>query len=403
MSLTGRLCERLFLQLCSQIEVGHLDLVTPDGRHLAFGPELAGTRAELHILDPTLYGQILSQGDWGLGWGYVEKKWESAEPRDVSLVFMLNEPVFRPWITWLKRLSPAMRLVTLRNREDQGREEMTRRRTISQCYDVGNDFFRWVLGPSMVYTGAIWPRPDATLEEAQENKLRLVTLKSRIEPHHRVLDLGCGWGTLTDYIRRNTGAKVKGITLSREQVKWALEHYPECEFEYLNYEHITGIYDRIVCVGLAEHVGRENLGDFLQLVCDHLEPGGRFFLHTMQSYDGVLMASQTERWTSFASVAMPNGDTPSMSDLVRAAMRTGQMRILHTETYGIHYARTGQAWRENTVRHREEIVRAYSEELYRTYLYSWSMGSAAFESGLTLVHIVFEKQPFGSALTNAML
>jgi len=401
--LSARLSEALFLQLCAKIRVGHLDLATPDGRRFSFGPESAETRAEMRILDPTLYYGMLSQGDWGLGWGYVEKKWDSAEPRNVSLVFMLNEPVFRPWILWLKRLSPAMRLVVRRNRDDQSREENVRRRTISQCYDVGNEFFRWVLGPSMVYTGAIWPRPDATLEEAQQNKLRLVTLKSRIEPHHRVLDLGCGWGTLADYIQRNTGAKVKGIALSREQVKWAQEHYPNCEFEYLNYEHITGVYDRIVCVGLAEHVGRENLGDFLQLVCDHLEPGGRFFLHTMQSHDGLLMASPTERWTSFASVAMPNGDTPSMSNLVEAAMSTGRMRILHTETYGIHYARTGMAWRENTVRHREEIVRAYSEELYRTYVYSWSMGSAAFESGLTLVHVVFEKQPYGASLTNAML
>jgi cyclopropane-fatty-acyl-phospholipid synthase len=402
-SLTERLAERLFLRLCARIRVGHLRLLTPDGRCLDFGPEDAATRAEMRVLDPGLYYQILSQGDWGVGWGYVEKKWDSEEPRDIPLVFMLNEQVFRPWIVWLKRLSPAMRIVTYRNRRDQSREEMERRRTIGECYDVGNDFFSWVLGPSMVYTAAIWPHPEASLEEAQQNKLRLVVKKSKIEPHHRVLDLGCGWGTLSDYIRRNTGARVKGITLSREQVKWAKDHYPDCEFEYLNYENIEGRYDRIVCVGLAEHVGRENLDDFLQLVCDHLEPGGRFFLHTMQSYDGVLMASQTERWTSFASVAMPNGDTPSMSNLVRAAMNTGQMRILHTETYALHYARTGMAWRENTIRHEQEITRAYSEELYRSYVYSWSMGSAAFESGLTLAHIVFEKQPFGASLKNAML
>ena len=136
---------------------------------------------------------------------------------------------------------------------------------------------------------------------------------------------------------------------------------------------------------------------------DHLKPGGRFFLHTMQSYDGLLMASATERWTSFASVAMPNGDTPSMSNLVRAAMHSGSLRIVHSETYGVHYARTGLAWRDNTMRHREDIVRAYSEELYRTYIYSWSMGSAMFETGVTLVHIVFEKQPYGSDLTNSML
>ncbi|MFQ5417250.1 MAG: class I SAM-dependent methyltransferase [Myxococcota bacterium] len=403
MSVSSRLAEKLFLGLCSRMKVGHLELTTPDGRRFGFGPEDSPTRADMQIRDPNLYYQMLSQGDWGVGWGFVERKWETSDPRNVALVFMLNEHVFRRTIRWLNALSPAMRWITRRNQRDQSREEQVRRRTIGECYDVGNDFFRWVLGPSMVYTGAIWPHPEATLEEAQENKLQLVTRKAQIEAHHSVLDLGCGWGTLADHIHRNTGAKVKGITLSRNQVEWARQHYPGCEFEYLDYENITGLYDRIVCVGLAEHAGRENLDDLMKLVSDHLVPGGRFFLHTMQSYDGVLMASATERWTSFASVAMPNGDTPSMSNLVKAAMNSGQMRILHTETYGVHYARTALVWRENTVRHREDIIRAYSEELYRTYIYSWSMGSAAFETGLTLAHIVFEKQAFGAPLKNAML
>jgi cyclopropane-fatty-acyl-phospholipid synthase len=403
MSVLAWWAQRAFLRLCSKLEVGHLTLTVPDGSVLEFGPEDAETRADMQILDPSLYYQMLSQGDWGLGWGFVEKKWKTSEPRTVALVFMLNEHVFRPTLRWFERISPAMRWVNRLNRRDQSRAEQIRRRTISECYDVGNDFFRWVLGPSMIYTGAIWPNPDATLEEAQENKLRLVTKKARIEAHHKVLDLGCGWGTLADYIHRNTGAKVKGVTLSRNQVDWAQENYPGCEFEYLNYEHITGMYDRIVCVGLAEHVGRENLDDFFKLVSEHLVPGGRFFLHTMQSHDGVLMASKTDRWTSFASVAMPNGDTPSMANLVKSAMSSGCMRILHSETYGVHYARTGLEWRANTMKHEQEITRAYCEELYRTYVYSWSMGSAAFESGLTLAHIVFEKQPYGAPLTHAIL
>ena len=154
---------------------------------------------------------------------------------------------------------------------------------------------------------------------------------------------------------------------------------------------------------MAEHVGRPNLDRFLRLVSDHLRPGGRFVLHTMQSHDGVLMRSEHERWTSFASVAMPNGDVPSMANLVRSAMKSGDMRIVHTETFGVHYARTGRAWLQNVIRHRDEIVRTYSEELYRTYVYSWSMGSAAFETGITLAHLVFEKKPFGAPLADSIL
>ena len=154
---------------------------------------------------------------------------------------------------------------------------------------------------------------------------------------------------------------------------------------------------------MAEHVGRENLDDFMRLVCELLVPGGRFVMHTMCSYEGVLMLSDRERWTSFASVVMPNGDVPSMANVVKSAMNTGMMRLVHSETFGVHYARTGKAWLDNLVRNKDRIVAAYSEELYRTYFYSWSMGSAAFETGLTLAHFVFEKKPFGSPLTHSLL
>ena len=403
MDLRAHASERIFLQLCSKIEVGCLRITTPVGRSLTFGSPSAPTRAELRILDPSLYYEVLTQGDWGLGWGFVFRKWESEEPYRVALIFMLNEHVFRPYVVRAGRLSPTWRRIRSSNVADQSPQEAVRRRTISECYDVGNDFFYWMLGPSMVYTCAIWPDPAATLEEAQENKLRLVTQKARIEPHHAVLDLGCGWGTLCDYIRKHTGARVKGLTLAREQVEWAQEHYGECEFEYQNYDDVTGLYDRIVCVGMAEHVGRPNLQAFFQLVADHLKPGGRFVLHSMTAYDGLLMQSHEDRWTSFASVAMPNGDVPSMSNFIKAAMQTGTLRPVHTETFGVHYARTAMAWRDNVMRNRDRIVAAYSEELYRTYLYSWSMGAAAFETGITLAHFVFEKQAYGSSHRNAML
>lgn len=403
MALATRLAQKILFHLCSKMEVGRLEITTPDGARRSFGSEAALTQAEMHVLDESVYSDVLRQGDWGLGWAYVRQKWDSKAPRNVPLVFMLNEHVFKPYVPWLNRLSPTMRAITRRNRADQSADEEVRRRTISKCYDVGNDFFQWVLGPSMIYTCAIWPHPDATLEEAQENKMRIITEKARIEPNHRVLEMGCGWGTLCDYIQRKTGAQVKGIALAREQIEWAKEHHPNCEFEYLNYPDARGTYDRIVSVGMAEHVGRENFGEFMQIVCDRLAPGGRFVMHTMCSYEDVLMMSSTERWTSFASVTMPNGDVPSMANVVKSAMNTGMMRLVHSETFGVHYARTGQAWLDNLVRARDRVVDAYSEELYRTYLYSWCMGSTAFETGLSLAHFVFEKRPFGSPLSGSML
>ena len=404
--LSARAARWIFFRLCSRIEVGSLRVVLPDGTARTFeGRTGRGreTRGEIRVSDESTFVDALTQGDWGLGWAYVFQKWESDSPYHVCLVLMLNEHIFRPFVRVAKFFSPYMRRVVRKTFFDQSRQEEVRRRTISECYDVGNDFFSWVLGPSMVYTGAIWPRPDATLDEAQENKMRIIADKARIDPGHHVLDLGCGWGTLCDYIQRRTGARVTGVAFAKEQISWAKEKYPNCEFRYENYDRLQGEYDRIVCVGMAEHVGRPNLADFFRLVSDHLKPGGRFVLHSMQSHDGLLMKSRTQRWTSFASVVMPNGDTPSMKDLVEAALRTASLRVVHTETFGIHYARTGRAWVQNVIDNRDKIVAAYSEELYRTYVYSWSMGSAGFETGLTLAHLVLEKQPYGSPHTNSML
>ncbi|MFO0575781.1 MAG: class I SAM-dependent methyltransferase [Polyangia bacterium] len=395
-SLSHRVAQRIFFHLCEKIEIGALIVKTSDGKELRFGRADSPLVADMHIRSDDLYNEVLSQGDWGLGWGYVHKKWESEDVKKVCLVFMLNEYIFRPYVKLAMTASPWMQKIISLYEKNQSTAESVRRRTISECYDVGNDFFEWMLGPTMAYTCAIWPRPDATLEEAQENKFRIITEKARIEPHHSVLDLGCGFGSLCSYIHEKTGARTKGITLSKEQIKWAQARYPKLDFEFQNYIHVKGTYDRIVSVGMGEHVGRQNFASFLRLVSDRLKPGGRFVCHMMSCYDGLLMYSQDKRWTSFASVVMPNGDVSSMTQVAQAALKTGDLRILHTETYGIHYARTGEEWLKNCRRHRDKIIRAYSEEFFRIYEYSWMMGSAAFETGMTLLHVVFEKKPYGS-------
>ena len=394
--LAQSLTQKLFFRLCEQIEVGALTVQTTDGTRFVFGQIHSPLQAELRIRDDRFYRDVLSQGEWGLGWGYVYRNWESPDVKAVCLVFMLNEAIFRPYIKLAMSLSPWMQRVIARSDRDQSTEESIRRQTISACYDVGNDFYSWMLGPSMAYTCAIWPHPDATLEQAQENKFRIITEKARIQAEHSVLDLGCGFGSLCNYIHQHTGARTRGIALSREQIRWAQDHYPGLDFEYLNYVHVTGTYDRIVSVGMGEHVGRQNFERFLKQVSRMLKPGGRFVCHMMSCYDGLLMYSEDKRWTSFASVTMPNGDVSSMTVVAKAALATGDLRIVHTETFGLHYARTGEEWLKNCRRHRDQIVRAYSEEFFRIYEYSWQMGAAAFETGMTLLHVVFEKRPYGS-------
>ena len=112
------------------------------------------------MADDALFAELLTQGDWGLGWGYVRGLWEARDPGALPRVFMLNEEVFRPFVRLGHLVSPSMRRVLAQSRRDLSSDESVRRRTVGHAYDVGNDFFRWMLGPSMVFTCAIWPHPS---------------------------------------------------------------------------------------------------------------------------------------------------------------------------------------------------------------------------------------------------
>jgi cyclopropane-fatty-acyl-phospholipid synthase len=256
-----------------------------------------------------------------------------------------------------------------------------------------------MLGPSMNYSCAIWPRADATLEEAQEYKMQLVARKAKIEKGQRVLEIGCGWGTLADYISRTTGGRVKAIALCHEQVDYCRRKYPHLDFEYRDYREIEGTYDSIVSVGMAEHVGRFYMDEYMRIVGEHLRQGGRFVLHTM-IYHGVdlFMSGGARKHLNFSSVLMPNADSPTPSQVVKSALRSGALRLLHYETFGIHYTRTAQEWLKNLKAHKAEILGRYPEKLFRSHEYSWYMGGAAMETGTSLVQMVFEKNPYGDPL-----
>jgi len=397
MSFKDILCRKIFCFLAKKIKTGYLTVTIPaENKLLKFGNPDSEPHADITILDQSFFVDAVTQGDWGMGWAYVRKKWDSPNIKNVCLIFMLNERILRPYIKLAMRLSPTMNKIRYEIANYQSSKLDMQAKTISQCYDIGDNFFKWMLGPSMTYTCAIWPNHDIPLEVAQENKFRLLCDKARIESHHRVLDIGCGYGALCNYIQKNTGAKVKGIALSHEHIAWSKKNYPQIEFEYLNYQNLTGMYDRIVSVEMAEHVGPENFDNFLKIISDHLNPGGRFVLHMMSSYEDILTLDEKERWTSFASVAMPNGNVTSIAKAVSSAIKTGTLRIIHTETLNIHYARTLLEWINNITKNKEEIINEFSEDIYRIYYYSWFMGLAALEAGFTLVQIIFEKKPYGS-------
>jgi len=403
--MNSKIAKIIFHSILNKIQAGHLEInYLNSEKKLLFGKPGSKPHGIINISDDSLISEIITQGEFALGMGYVNGKWDSPSAYHALLVFMLNEHYFRKPIQLLSKFDTRSLLIHKKISSQKQNTIENCRKEVGATYDIGNDFYKLMLGPSMNYTCAIWPRWDATLEEAQNHKMKLITEKAKISKNDRVLDIGCGWGSLCNYIHKNTGASVKGIALSQQQINYCRETYPHLDFEYCDYREMSGYYDSIVSVGMAEHVGTRYFDVYMKKVNSHLKPGGRFVLHTM-IYHGndVFMHNNKKKHLNFSAVLMPNADSPTPSLIVKSALGTGNLRLLHSETFGIHYSRTAKEWMKNLERNKEEILKIYPEKLYKCHEYSWHMGSAAMETGISLIQMVFEKNPYGSCLKKAIL
>ncbi|MEU6182645.1 class I SAM-dependent methyltransferase [Streptomyces coeruleorubidus] len=225
----------------------------------------------------------------------------------------------------------------------------TDRRAISHHYDVGNDFYEIVLGPSMVYSCAYWPSPDSTLEQAQHDKLELVCRKLGLRPGQRMLDVGCGWGSMAVHAAREHGVSVVGITLSQEQAAYARKRVADegltdkVEIRVQDYRDVRdGPYDTISSIGMAEHVGAERYLDYATDLHGLLKPGGRLLNHQI--------ARRPQRDETAYNVdafidsyVFPDGELQPIGVTVAQLERAG-FEVRDVESIREHYALTLRWW-----------------------------------------------------------
>jgi cyclopropane-fatty-acyl-phospholipid synthase len=264
-------------------------------------------------------------------------------------------------------------------------------------YDVSNDFYRLVLGPTMVYSCAYFESPDDSLEEAQERKLDLICRKLRLRQGHRLLDVGCGWGSLVLHAAARYGARAVGVTLSEPQAELARERIRAagmsdlCEVRVADYREVDdGPYDRIASVGMFEHVGRERLREYFGCLRRLLRPGGLLLNH------GIARLTPAE-WndkTFIARFVFPDGDLHHLGTVVEAMEGSG-LEVRDVESLREHYALTLRRWLANLARHREEAIAqagAERERIWRLYM----TGSAlAFERGDITIYQALVAAPGG--------
>ncbi len=261
-------------------------------------------------------------------------------------------------------------------RHSRGRDS----RAISHHYDVSNRFYELILGPTMAYTCAVYPRAGASLEEAQEEKVDLVCRKLDLRPGQRLLDVGCGWGTMVLHAAAHYGVRVIGVTLSRQQAEYGQKRLAElglsdvAEIRHDDYRHVMESgFDAISSIGLTEHIGAKNLAGYVSFLTGKLRPQGRLLNHCITRP----VTSAPPRAGGFINrYVFPDGELEGVGTIVSALQDNG-LEVRHEENFREHYALTCAAWGANLDAHWDEAVAEVGPRrarVWRLYLAASRLG-----------------------------
>lgn len=263
---------------------------------------------------------------------------------------------------------------------DQWNWRRRSRRNVAHHYDLDGRLYELFLDADRQYSCAYFADPDESLERAQLAKKAHIAAKLALAPGQRVLDIGCGWGGLALYLHATAGVDVLGVTLSEEQLAVARRRAAAAgvadrvRFELIDYREVKGDFDRIVSVGMLEHVGLPHYRTFFDKVAELLAPDGVALVHTIGRADGP---GATDPWT--AKYIFPGGYAPALSQLVPAIERSW-LWATDIETLRLHYAYTLEEWYDRTIAERDAIVRLYDERFHRMWLFYLAGAICAFRN-----------------------
>ena len=363
------------------------------------GPRDSFARAEIRSPRALSY-LVQSRGDLGLARAYIAG--------DIEIHGDLFEALRRLWrehdgsFSWRDRLQflrsielralrpvappPNERRRAWRRRHSQPRDASA----ISHHYDVSNRFYRWVLGPSMAYTCAVYPDDQASLEEAQFEKFDLVCRKLGLQPGMRLLDVGCGWGGMVVHAAEHYGVEALGVTLSREQAEWGAQAVREAGLEdraqvrFGDYRDVSeGGFDAVSSIGLTEHVGKEQVPGYFAFLLSKLRPQGRLLNHCITRPDDqhelLLRGGFIDRYV------FPDGELLGPGFLASQLHDSG-FELRHEENLREHYARTLAAWGENLEEHWDEALREVGEPKARTWRLYMAGSRVSFSENYLQLH-----------------
>ncbi len=345
------------------------------------GVKVNGTNPwDIVTKDPRTFDRVFRYGTLGLGEAYMDEWW-TAEKLDeffykVLLRRLDKEIKITPTLVWqvIKR--------KIFNRQSQSKAFQIGERH----YDVGNDLFELMLGKTMSYSCGYWANAK-NLDEAQIAKFDLICRKMGLKKGMSILDIGCGFGTFMKYAAEKYGVAAVGVTVSKEQAEWARTACAglPIEIRVMDYRDITETFDRVISIGMFEHVGYKNYRSFMNVVNRCLKDSGLFLIHTIASNVSTIV---TDPWTD--KYIFPGGQLPSIKQVGRAIERIFVMEDWHN--FGADYDKTLMAWYKNFEKNWLKIKDKYGERFHRMWKYYLLSCAGSFRArNIQLWQIVLSK------------
>ena len=377
-----RIAARAVRSRLAALRSGRLELLE-DGRRHSFGsPGKSAVEAAVHVHDPRFWSEVAFGGSIGAGEAYMLGYWSSDDLTALVRILIQNQEVLDRMEQGTARptavLQKALHWLNRNTRSGS-------RRNIAAHYDLGNDFFELFLGPSMMYSSAIFERPGMTLEQAQRARLERICRKLDLSANDHLLEIGTGWGSLAMHAAQNYGCRVTTTTISQEQFAFARERMDAAGLSgkvtvlLEDYRGLRGRFEKLVSIEMIEAVGHQYYDTYFEQCSHLLERNGLMLLQAITIADQRY--EQARRSVDFIQrYIFPGSTIPSLTAMLNSLTRTTDLRLVHLEDIGPHYALTLKLWRERFLRSRAAIsALGYSESFLRMWEFYLCYCEGGFE------------------------
>jgi cyclopropane-fatty-acyl-phospholipid synthase len=388
--------EKVLTRQLQRLSKGKLSIQTPSNTYRFGVAHPEDLTANIWVNNPEFFKKSTIGGSLGVADSYADGDWETDDLVKVFRIFLQNQDVMdgmeKGWATALNKVAMWSYQLSQKNTIKGSRKN------ISLHYDLGNEFYQMMLDPTMTYSCGIFQSSKSTLEEASLAKYDRIIDELDIQPHHHVLEIGCGWGGFASRLAERTQAKLTATTISQKQFQYALKRMENEKVGRKvaiirdDYRNLEGKFDRIVSIEMIEAVGHEYLPTYFSKISNLLKPDGAALIQGITMPDHRY-ARYLKKVDYIRTRVFPGSCVPSASAMIEAATSKSDLRPLDLQDIGFHYTQTLFEWRKRFLENREDIKSlGYDESFLRAWEYYLCYCEAGFAEGYTSnVHLLLGK------------